>query len=287
MIAGRFRWPTGGATDAGEGRARRFRLRRRIAAPDRSRLQAPRVALCGAAAERSWPRTTPAASMCLTSTAEDFARQLRLENHTLKRALTDPQLFSGIGNAYSDEILHAAKLSPMQLTSRLGDDEIERLLAETRGVLTHWRDALIAEAGDTFPEKVTAFREGMAAHGRFGKPCPVCGTPIQRIKYASNEANYCPDLPDRRKPAGRSRALAAAERRLAAFARGARALEGGAVVNRGPVGIASLRLPALAIPARRRPRALRRARSPARSPDNPPSIRGLVRRCARAAHRAA
>lgn len=126
------------------------------------------------------------------ATADEFARQLRLENHTLKRALTDPRLFSGIGNAYSDEILLAAKLSPLQLTSRLGDDEIERLLAETRAVLTRWRDALIAEAGDTFPEKVTAFREGMTAHGRFGKPCPVCGTPIQRIKYASNEANYCP-----------------------------------------------------------------------------------------------
>jgi formamidopyrimidine-DNA glycosylase len=125
-------------------------------------------------------------------TMDEFARRLRLENHTLKRALTDPRLFSGIGNAYSDEILLAAKLSPLQLTSRLGDDAIEALLTETRAVLTRWRDALIIEAGDAFPEKVTAFREGMAAHGRFGKPCPACGTPIQRIKYASNEANYCP-----------------------------------------------------------------------------------------------
>jgi formamidopyrimidine-DNA glycosylase len=125
-------------------------------------------------------------------TVDGFARQLRVENHTLKRALTDPRLFSGIGNAYSDEILLAAKLSPLQLTSRLGDEDIERLLAKTRAVLTYWRDALIGAAGDTFPEKVTAFREGMTAHGRFGKPCPFCGTAIQRIKYASNEANYCP-----------------------------------------------------------------------------------------------
>jgi formamidopyrimidine-DNA glycosylase len=106
--------------------------------------------------------------------------------------LTDPHLFSGIGNAYSDEILHAAKLSPMQLTSRLQPDQIARLHASTIAVLTTWRDALIAETGDSFPEKVTAFREGMAAHGKFGQPCPICGTPIQRIRYASTEANYCP-----------------------------------------------------------------------------------------------
>jgi formamidopyrimidine-DNA glycosylase len=127
-----------------------------------------------------------------TSTPDAFAAQLRRENHTLKRALTDPRLFSGIGNAYSDEILLASKLSPLQLTNRLDDQDIERLLTQTRAVLSRWRDELINEAGGAFPEKVTAFREGMAAHGRFGKPCPVCGTAIQRIKYASNEANYCP-----------------------------------------------------------------------------------------------
>lgn len=121
-----------------------------------------------------------------------FDRQLRRENHTLKRALTDPRLFSGIGNAYSDEILLAARLSPLQLTSRLSPEEVTRLFEATRSVLGDWKRRLIAEAGDAFPEKVTAFRAGMAAHGRYGQPCPTCGTPIQRIKYASNEANYCP-----------------------------------------------------------------------------------------------
>ena len=128
----------------------------------------------------------------LTSTAAEFGAALTRENHTLKRALTDPHLLSGIGNAYSDEILHAAKMSPMLLTSKLGPEQIAGLHAHTIGVLTKWRDDLIAEAGTKFPEKVTAFREGMAAHGRYGKPCPVCGTPIQRIQYADNEANYCP-----------------------------------------------------------------------------------------------
>lgn len=121
-----------------------------------------------------------------------FSRQLQRENHTLKRALTDPRFFSGIGNAYSDEILLAARLSPVQLTSRLGPGESKRLFDAARAVLAAWRDRLIAEAGDSFPEKVTAFREGMAAHGRFGHRCPVCGTAIQRIRYATNEANYCP-----------------------------------------------------------------------------------------------
>lgn len=128
----------------------------------------------------------------LTSTVAQFGDALTRENHTLKRALTDPHLLSGIGNAYSDEILHAARMSPMMLTSKLTPEEIESLHAHTITVLTKWRDGLIAEAGDRFPEKVTAFREGMAAHGRYGKPCPVCGTPIQRIQYAANEANYCP-----------------------------------------------------------------------------------------------
>jgi formamidopyrimidine-DNA glycosylase len=128
----------------------------------------------------------------LSSTADEFGHVLARENHTLKRALTDPSLLSGIGNAYSDEILHAAKLSPMQLTSKLTGGEIARLHAAVVATLTSWRDRLIADAGVAFPEKVTAFREGMATHGRYGKPCPVCGTPIQRIRYAANEANYCP-----------------------------------------------------------------------------------------------
>jgi len=120
-----------------------------------------------------------------------FAERLTSENHTLKRALTDPRLFSGIGNAYSDEILHRARLSPLALTSRLGEEEISRLFETTGAVLREWTTRLRAEAGDEFPEKVTAFREGMAVHGRFGLPCPVCGAPVQRIRYAENETNYC------------------------------------------------------------------------------------------------
>jgi formamidopyrimidine-DNA glycosylase len=122
---------------------------------------------------------------------EEFAAMLRSENHTLKRALTDPRLFSGIGNAYSDEILWAARLSPVALTQRLGDAEVEGLFSATRSVLAEWIERLRASARDKFPEKVTAFREGMAVHGRFGKPCPRCGAKVQRIRYASNETNYC------------------------------------------------------------------------------------------------
>ena len=128
----------------------------------------------------------------LASTNSGFAAALRRENHTLKRALTDPRLFSGIGNAYSDEILHAARLSPVALTSRLTDGEIERLYAATVATLTTWTDTLRKRAGKDFPEGVTAFREGMAVHGRYGRPCPVCATLVQRIRYASNETNYCP-----------------------------------------------------------------------------------------------
>ena len=128
----------------------------------------------------------------IESTLEEFRSALTRESHTLKRALTDPHLLSGIGNAYSDEILHAAKLSPMKLTSQLTDQEIERLHATSITILRHWRDSLIAEAGDAFPSKVTAFRPEMAVHGRYNKPCPVCDTPVQRIRYANNEANYCP-----------------------------------------------------------------------------------------------
>jgi formamidopyrimidine-DNA glycosylase len=120
-----------------------------------------------------------------------FRQALRSENHTLKRALTDPRLFSGIGNAYSDEILHRARLSPLALTSKLTDQEIVTLYEATRATLQDWIGRLNQEAGDAFPEKVTAFREGMAVHGRFGKPCPDCGSPVQRIRYADNETNYC------------------------------------------------------------------------------------------------
>jgi len=121
----------------------------------------------------------------------DFTRRLKTENHTLKRALTDPRLFSGIGNAYSDEILHQARLSPVALTDKLSDEEVTRLYNATRATLAEWTERLRQEAGMEFPEKVTAFREAMAVHGRYGKPCPVCGAPIQRIVYAENETNYC------------------------------------------------------------------------------------------------
>ena len=122
---------------------------------------------------------------------EAFRRVLLSENHTLKRALTDPRLFSGIGNAYSDEILHRAGLSPIKWTQRLDDDEIERLYRATRDALREWTDRLRDEAGGEFPKKVTAFRPAMTVHGRYGKPCPVCDSPVQRIVYAENETNYC------------------------------------------------------------------------------------------------
>jgi formamidopyrimidine-DNA glycosylase len=128
----------------------------------------------------------------LDSILEQFAAALLSANHTLKRALTDPRLFSGIGNAYSDEILWEGKLSPLALTQKLSAPEIKRLFEAIRSSLTHWTDRLRAEAAGKFPEKVTAFREGMAVHGRYKRPCPRCGTKIQRIRYASNETNYCP-----------------------------------------------------------------------------------------------
>jgi formamidopyrimidine-DNA glycosylase len=127
----------------------------------------------------------------LSATLAEFAARLRSESHTLKRALADPRLFSGIGNAYSDEILHRARLSPVMLTWRIRDDEIERLFAATKVTLEEWTSRLRAEAGESFPEKVTAFHEGMAVHGRFGEPCRMCEAPVQRIRYASNETNYC------------------------------------------------------------------------------------------------
>ena len=122
---------------------------------------------------------------------QEFSRRLKRENHTLKRALTDPRLFAGIGNAYSDEILHRARLSPVAMTLRLDDEEVARLFRATRETLAEWTERLRKEAAGGFPEKVTAFREGMAVHGRFGKPCPVCGSPVQRIVFAENETNYC------------------------------------------------------------------------------------------------
>ena len=127
----------------------------------------------------------------LDASLDEFAERLRMENHTLKRSLTDPRLFSGIGNAYSDEILHRARLSPIAHSCKLTDTEVARLHGATRETLLLWTDRLREEVGDGFPEKVTAFREGMAVHGRFGQPCPDCNAPVQRIRYASNETNYC------------------------------------------------------------------------------------------------
>ena len=126
-----------------------------------------------------------------TGSLAEFAERLRSENHTIKRSLTDPRLFDGIGNAYSDEILHAAKLSPLILTKRMTDEEIDRLFQATRATLTLWIERFRTDRAGKFPEKVTAFRPEMAVHGKFRQPCPVCGTPVQRIRYADNETNYC------------------------------------------------------------------------------------------------
>jgi formamidopyrimidine-DNA glycosylase len=128
----------------------------------------------------------------LGSKLADFKAALRSENHTIKRSLTDPRLLSGIGNAYSDEILHHAKMSPVKMTKNLTDAELKALHKSCITMLELWTDRLRAEVGEGFPEKVTAFRPNMAVHGKYGKPCPVCGTKVQRIAYANNETNYCP-----------------------------------------------------------------------------------------------
>jgi len=127
----------------------------------------------------------------LEASADAFEARLRSENHTVKRALADPRLFSGIGNAYSDEILHRARLSPLLLTSRMTGEQVARLHAATRETLREWTERLRAQTGEGWPEKVTAFRDGFAVHGRFRQPCPVCGAPVQRIRYADNETDYC------------------------------------------------------------------------------------------------
>ena len=127
----------------------------------------------------------------MTADLPAFSEALLRENHTLKRSLTDPRLFSGIGNAYSDEILHRARISPVRLTRQLKPEEIGRLFEATRAILHEWTEQLQSETGEKFPEKVTAFRKGMAVHGRYNLPCPVCGDPVQRIRYAENETNYC------------------------------------------------------------------------------------------------
>lgn len=191
MIAGRFRWQEADAKVPGKLGLAAFDFPNGTLLLTEAGSQR-RASMHLVRGEQALAELDPGGMEVLDSTAAEFAGVLARENHTLKRALTDPHLVSGIGNAYSDEILHAAKLSPMQLTSRLTPDQVTSLHGHAVSVLTRWRDALIAENGSGFPGKVTAFRDEMAAHGKFGKPCPACGTAIQRIKYASNEANYCP-----------------------------------------------------------------------------------------------
>ncbi|HEU4403436.1 MAG TPA: DNA-formamidopyrimidine glycosylase family protein [Candidatus Polarisedimenticolia bacterium] len=191
MIAGRLRWATAGAKVPGRlGLAAiDFDSGTLLLTEAGSKKRAALHLVRGAAALAELDR---GGLEVLEAGVEAFRAALQRESHTLKRALTDPRLFSGIGNAYSDEILHRARLSPLRLTGRLDDEQIARLHGAVRDTLVEWTERLRRETGDRFPEKVTAFREGMAVHGRFGKPCPVCGTAVQRIVYAENECNYCP-----------------------------------------------------------------------------------------------
>ena len=190
MIAGRLRWRDPGAAIPGKlGLAAfDFPAGTLLLTEAGSRRQASLHVVRGEAAVAAMD---PGGAEVFTLRLDAFGAALRAENHTLKRVLTDPRMFSGIGNAYSDEILHAAGLSPVKLTRALTDEEIARLFDATRDVLRMWTDRLQAEAAGAFPEKVTAFRPGMAVHGRYGQPCPRCGAPVQRIVYARNEANYC------------------------------------------------------------------------------------------------
>ena len=190
MIAGRLRWRERGAAIPGKVglAAFDFPTGTAILTEQGAKRQASILLIQGPA---QLAALDPGGLEVLGSTLAEFGDRLTRENHTLKRALTDPHIFSGIGNAYSDEILHAAKMSPMTLTSTLSGIEIARLHEATIQTLEHWIAQLRDETGHGFPEKVTAFRDGMAAHGRYGRPCPVCGAPIQRIVYAANEANYC------------------------------------------------------------------------------------------------
>jgi len=210
MIAGRLRWKEAGARIPGKVGllAIDFSHGSLILTEAGTKRQASLFVVGGLTALE---QHNPGGINVLDVDRTTFARVLRQDNHTLKRALTDPRQFSGIGNAYSDEILHAAGLSPFKQTGSLSEDEVSRLFSATRKTLEHWIARLREEAGDAFPEKVTAFHEGMAVHGRYGQPCPDCGGAVQRIAYAANEANYCP-----------SRALASAARGLATDARGAR-----------------------------------------------------------------
>ncbi len=191
MIAGRLHWREPGARQA-----RRLGLAA-FDFPNGSLLLTEagtrkRASLHLVEGEQALGRLDPGGLEVLESASEAFAMVLTSQNHTLKRALTDPTLFSGIGNAYSDEILHRARLSPVSLTQKLSPEKIQRLHESAQRVLREWIVRLREETGSAFPEHVTAFRRGMAVHGRFGQSCPVCGSTVQRIRYAENETNYCP-----------------------------------------------------------------------------------------------
>jgi formamidopyrimidine-DNA glycosylase len=190
MIAGRLRWRERGAAIPGKVglAAFDFPMGTLLFTEAGSKRQASVHVVRG---EAGLAPHTRAGLEVLDADVATFAERLLAENHTLKRALTDPHIFSGIGNAYSDEILHAARLSPMKLTSSLRDEDVRRLHDATQRTLRLWIARLREDAKGEFPEKVTAFREGMAVHGRYGKPCPDCGAPVQRIVYARNESNYC------------------------------------------------------------------------------------------------
>jgi formamidopyrimidine-DNA glycosylase len=190
MIAGRLRWREGGKTIGGKLAQAAFDFERGTLylTEAGSKRRASLHVVQGAESLAQFDR---GGLEVLDADLGDFAARLRIENHTVKRSLTDPRLFSGIGNSYSDEILHRAKMSPLTLTSKLTDEQIAGLFEATKATLIDWTDRLRADVGDAFPEKVTAFREGMAVHGRYKLPCPVCGTPVQRIRYADNETNYC------------------------------------------------------------------------------------------------
>jgi len=188
MIAGRLQWLEGG------GKARntlaRFEFDNGTLAFTEAGTKR-RASLHLVEGEASLKAMDPGGAEIASLDERAFASLLKKENHTLKRALTDPRLFAGIGNAYSDEILHRARLSPVALTSQLKEEQVHRLYLASLAVLEEWTERLREEAKGAFPAKVTAFREGMAVHGRFGKPCPACGAPVQRIVYAENETNYC------------------------------------------------------------------------------------------------
>lgn len=191
MIAGRLRWREKGTALPRKGglAAFDFATGTVIFTEAGSKRRASMYVVAG---REALERHNPGGLEVLQRSLQEFQSALLQENHTLKRSLTDPRLFSGIGNAYSDEILHRARLSPVKLSQSLSDGEVETLFEAVRATLTDWIDRLGRQTGDGFPEKVTAFREDMAVHGRYGQPCPVCRTPVQRIVHAENEVNYCP-----------------------------------------------------------------------------------------------